>query len=162
MSKKGGGSPRGRAAGGRGGAAPREMTSGGISSSWTSAVANHVKVGDAFLMYISGQDEERGARWGTKWEEVPEEQACTQELFGFLATYLAETHRISEGNKNAGQLFDQSTADAAWGGLIQNVKKRFGKSVKPSTTVRTLRLPLHACSTLCFAVCIAVQAVLCE
>eukprot|EP00966_Prymnesium_polylepis_P270664 6253067-Prymnesium_polylepis.2 len=137
------------------------MTSEGASATWTKELANHVNVGNAFLTYLGKHDAELGFHYGTKWDDVPEEQMCTQELFGYLATYLAETHRIEVGNRNAGRLFDKGTADTVWGGLIQNAKKRFGKSKNDATKMGAAPLPLlctlHRCRSL-FAVCNASRA----
>ena len=97
---------------------------------------------DAFLIYIKGVDAELSARWGQSWVEVPEAEAASTELFGFLATYLAEVHMSypQATYVNAGQHYDTKTAEGIWSGLVQTVKVRFGKSTMESTKVRARHL----------------------
>jgi hypothetical protein len=121
---------------------PKEMTAAGGSKSWVGSKANHVKIGDSFLQYISESDDaDLSERWGLSWDKVPEKEAAGREIFGHLATYLAEVYIIPPGNKNAGQHYDQSTADGVWGGLVQTVRHRFEKSEDADTKARSWTVP---------------------
>ena len=127
-------------------APPKEMAAEGTSKPWMQAKDNHVKVGDKFLEYIAEHDatSELAARWGKVWMEVPEHEACGNEIFGHLATYLADVHLIEAGNRNQGQLYDPSSAETVWSGLVQCNKKLFSKSTEERTKVGT-----HMCLTAC-------------
>lgn len=134
-------SPRGRGKGGRGGtsarAPPKEMQAKGNSVSWTSAQANHIKVFDKFLEYIAEHDEALSVRWGKAFAEVPEAEACANEIWGHLATFLAEVYIIPPGQVNAGQHYNASSAQGAWSNLLQLTKLRFNnKAELASTRVR--------------------------
>ena len=116
--------------------APVEMTSAGSSTSWEAQKARHENLGDEFLSWIASHDKDLSARWGLKWAEVPEEEACATEIFGYYATFLTEGHIIEKGRINAGQNFDLKSAEYAFNGSLQSVTRRFAKSKRSETQAR--------------------------
>ena len=121
---------------------PREMKAGGDSRSWVSAKANHIATGNAFLTDMNGntEDEEAsalGKLWGRKWDDVPEQEKCSQRFFGFFATYIAERHIISGGNNKQDPHYASGTAVGIFNGLLQHTKQQYGTSTREETKVRS-------------------------
>ena len=106
------------------------MEAVGTSESGISTQGNQEKIASAFLAYIKEANPDLSEKWGLDWAEpeVPEEHACTQEIFAHLATFLIKTYKIPAGRTNAGEPFKTSSAKTVWSGLLQFNKKRFGKS----------------------------------
>ena len=116
--------------------ATTELTADGDSPSWCQSQANQVRVGNMFLAHTASTSKELSAKWGLKWEEIPEEHACTTELFGHLASYLISVYRIDKSSSiRPGQLVGKKTGVALWSGLLNLSKKRFSHSQRPQTKV---------------------------
>ena len=120
------GSEEGRAVGGDG------VPSGGSSAGWVATLSNQQNVGDMFLAYIKEASPELGGKWGAEWSEVPENYAASQELFAHFATYLVNVYVYGSQSKH----LEIPSALAIWSGLLQQNKKRLGKSSVQATKVR--------------------------
>ena len=108
------------------------MESGGSSVGWVATLGNQQKVGNMFLAYIKEASPELGGKWGAEWSEVPENYAAAQEIFAHFATYLVNVYVYGSLSKHLEIL----SAQAIWSGLLQQNKKRFGKSSVETTKVR--------------------------
>ena len=108
------------------------MESGGSSVGWVATLGNQQKVGDMFLAYIKEASPELGGKWGAEWSEVPENYAAAQGIFAHLATYLVNEYVSPLTSKH----LEIPSALAIWSGLLQQNKKRFGKSSVETTKVR--------------------------
>ena len=95
-------------------------------------LSNQQNVGDMFLAYIKEASPELGGKWGAEWSEVPEKYAAAQEIFAHLATYLVKEYVYGSQSKH----MEIPSALAIWSGLLQQNKKRFGKSSVETTKVR--------------------------
>lgn len=78
---------------------------------------------------------------------MPEEEICTQELWGSFATYLSEIYVIAAGKKNVGKTYLPSTAVLVWGGLLDQLKLKLSKSTSAQTKARLAQhASMHALS----------------
>ena len=111
---------------------PQELEAGGSSANWEKAKDNHEKVGNQFCEYIADNDAELGEAWGRAWLEVPESEVASTRFFGFLADFISAVRTISDGGKNAGELFSAKSAETVFNGLLQSQKKRFICSEGPA------------------------------
>ena len=128
---------------------PKPMDAGGTSNPRprpTTPTNSQVQLGEAFLAHAQNE------KWGLKWSEVPEEEICTNDFWGSLATYIAEIYTIGEGKKNQGKNLSRKVGVQEWSGLLHQVKLRFNKSTSTCTQVclaqhahaHTAPSPLHA------------------
>jgi hypothetical protein len=101
------------------------MTPLGETDGWCKSKANQVRIANMFLEHTAEVDPSLAANWGAKWDNVPEEYACSKELFAHLATYLVDTYVIEKGRVNNGKPLSLDVAHAVWGGLIDQLKQRF-------------------------------------
>ena len=107
---------------GDGSSGPVEMQATGQSADWISGTQNHLRIGDDFLEWIAEEDAELSLRFGRKWVEVSEEEARKTDIYGHLATFLAEKYVIGEGNRNHGKKMAVGTVHGVWrGGWLMSV-----------------------------------------
>lgn len=125
---------------GSSGSGPVAMTADGEDEGTVQARANREKICNKFLLHISTDAPELSKRWGLQFASVPEEEICSQEFWGHLATYLVEVY-ISE--KTAEKLGHKS-ACAVWGTSLYALKSRFQHTNRDAIKVR-LRLCCARC-----------------
>ena len=117
----------------------REMQAGGSSAPWVKSLANQRRVANMFLAHVAETNNVLSEKWGIDIMDVPEECITTTEFFGHLATYLVEVYRISMDSPiRPGQLLGKKSAVTIWSGTLNQMYKRFSKSVRPETPVRAL------------------------
>ena len=66
------------------------LTAEGNSDSWESSKANQFRIANKFLEAVS--DEVLKDKWGLDWEKLPEEHACSPEIYQALASYLCQEY----------------------------------------------------------------------
>ena len=120
----------------------KAMQPGGDTDEWQQAQRNQCAIGDKFLLWLKTANDELSARAGLVWNEMPEDIACSQPLYGYLATYLSSHYIIEKSRINAGQKLMARSALAVWGGLIALTQRKFSSSSTASTAV-------PACPILC-------------
>ena len=74
--------------------------------------------------------------WGVAFDKIPEQHACAQDLYAFAATFVV-AYVIPPGRVNAGEHYKQDVAEGMWSALFQITKRRFEKSERPETKVRS-------------------------
>ena len=110
--------------------ASKEMTADGTSDSWENNKANQVRLGNAFLKHISITDSALAKKWGADWGTVPEEHACSQEIYGHFATFLTQVYK-----KASDKHMELGGVITAWGGVVYQASQRFKASTRPETKV---------------------------
>ena len=115
------------------------MTAAGAADGTTGSKQSRDKFGDAFLNEIATTNPDLGQRWGSKWAEVPESEACTNEIMEYVATYAATIYIIPAGRVNAGTHLSQDSAENYWGGMIDDRFKQFQHGTVQTTLVREPR-----------------------
>ena len=111
------------------------LTDQGTSDAWENSKANQLRIGNKFLDAVSEQALK--AKWGLVWEKVPEEYACSPELYNALASYLSQEYIIEARHKNSGQKLGAKTAIGVWSALINRSKDRFkAPTTGPEALVR--------------------------
>ena len=109
---------------GDGSSGPVEMQATGQSADWISGLSRTtcLRIGDDFLEWIAEEDAELSLRFGRKWVEVSEEEARKTDIYGHLATFLAEKYVIGEGNRNQCKKMAVGTVHGVWrGGWLMSV-----------------------------------------
>ena len=102
------------------------LTAEGNSDSWESSnEANQFRIANKFLEAEAVSDEALKDKWGLDWEKVPEEHACSPEIYQALASYLCQEYIIEGAHKNSGQKLGPKTALGVWSALINRSKDRF-------------------------------------
>jgi len=99
------------------------LTAEGNSDSWESSKANQFRIANKFLEAVS--DDALKDKWGLDWEKLPEEHACSPEIYQALAGYLCQEYIIEGAHKNSGQKLGPKTALGVWSALINRSKDRF-------------------------------------
>ena len=88
------------------------LTAEGNSDSWESSKANQFRIANKFLEAVS--DDALKDKWGLDWEKLPEEHACSPEIYQALASYLCQEYIIEGAHKNSGQkLWDRRRRSAS-------------------------------------------------
>ena len=113
---------------------PQEMQATGQSKEAKQARANQYAKGDAFLKYISEHSAELSARWGNEWASIPEEEMTMAEVWGHLASFLADVYTI-EGHRNHDEKLKIKSAHGIWTGLLYQARGRLGTSLRQETKV---------------------------
>jgi hypothetical protein len=103
-----------------------------------------LRIGDDFLEWIAEEDAELSLRFGRKWVEVSEEEARKTDIYGHLATFLAEKYVIGEGNRNHGKKMAVGTVHGVWRGLVNERREQFKLSTNLETQVDSCALPACA------------------
>jgi hypothetical protein len=116
-------------------AAMQPMAAEGSSAANVSNLASRNKIGDALLEHCATTNPAEAALWGSKWDAVPEEHACSNLIHEVNATFLTMVYIIPKGRVNAGNHLSQDSAEAYWGGMIFDLKKRFQHSTSQKTKV---------------------------
>ena len=111
------------------------LTAEGNSDSWENSKANQVRIANKFLNAVS--DKALKGKWGLDWDKVPEECACSPEIYQSLASYLCQEYTIEGTHKNSGQKLGAKTAIGVWSALINRSKDRFkAPTTGPEALVR--------------------------
>ena len=111
------------------------LTAEGSSEAWVQSKANHLRIANKFLAEVS--DAALKAKWGDDWDKVPEEHACSVDLYNLLGDYLASVYIIEGSHTNAGQKLGAKTAIGVWSALINRSKERFkAPTTGPEALVR--------------------------
>ncbi|KAL1495573.1 hypothetical protein AB1Y20_000282 [Prymnesium parvum] len=82
------------------------LAGGGDSAAWKEKKTNVIRLFDDKFRVSDG---EREARYGL-WKDLPEDVACSEELYERLAHYLVNEHTIPEGQRNAGAFLSCNVA----------------------------------------------------
>ena len=128
-----GASPKGK------GKAIEAMTPGGDGASSLSSHANQRRIFGLFLVAATITDHALKAKAGTTFDGMPEEVACSQDIYAFFYTYLTYVYIIGSGAINAGQHLDHTSAKALWSGIINQAQVKWsapGKLVNLGLLVR--------------------------
>ena len=115
------------------------MAATGSSTSHQKAEKRQLAIGNDVLKYVKDTDSALHAKWGDKFLEVPEAEVCTEYFFGMVATYIAQVAVIEPGRINAGQGYDNQTAEIFFNGLLFQTKERLKGSTSSQTQVRPSR-----------------------
>ena len=100
-----------------------------------------LRIANTFLESVS--DQALKDKWGLDWEKVPEEHACSPEIYQALASYLCQEYLIEGTHKNAGQKLGPKTAIGVWSALINRSKDRYdSRTANPETQVSRARFEL--------------------
>ena len=121
------------------------ITADGGSESWTNNQTYQRNLGDMFLQHIAGTNSALSSKWGTSWENIPEEFTASFELYECFAHWLCRVHL-----KKDGKHLELGGAVAVWGGVIYQHSTRFKHSTRPETKVcaRARCLARAACDSL--------------
>lgn len=115
------------------------MPSAGHAQATINTKKNCLRIANLFLEHVAEVSPDLTAKWGTVWEEIPEQYAADMEIYEHIATYLVKTYIIDEGNRGAGGSLSSRVATQDWSEMIQNQKARFSKSSEQKTKVRRAR-----------------------
>ena len=117
------------------------LTAEGTSDSWESSKVNQLRIANKFLESVS--DQALIDKWGFDWDKVPEEHACSPEIYQALAGYLSQEYHIEGTHKNSGQKLGPKTAIGVWSALINRSKDRFdSRTANPDMQVSRARFEL--------------------
>ena len=134
------GKGKGKAASPKGkGKAIEAMTPGGDGTSSLSSHANQRRIFGLFLVAATITDQALKAKAGTTFDDMPEEVACSQDIYAFFCTYLTYVYVIGGGAINAGQHLDHTSAKSIWSGIINQANVKWsatGKLVNLGLMVR--------------------------
>lgn len=128
-----GASPKGK------GKAIEAMTPHGDGASSLSSHANQRRIFGLFLVAATITDHALKAKAGTTFDDMPEEVACSQDIYAFFCTYLTYVYVIGGGAINAGQHLDHTSAKSIWSGIINQANVKWsatGKLVNLGLMVR--------------------------
>ena len=71
------------------------MPSGGHAPATLHAKKNILRIANLFLAHVDDVSPEFTAKWGTDFEEIPEQYAADTEIYEHIATYLVKNSESS-------------------------------------------------------------------
>lgn len=128
--------------------ATEAVTPGGKAKSTVNQRNNRLKKCERFLLHVADMSPELSARWGTDWDEVPEDELAQRDIWAHMADFLSNVYTIEEGAVNAGQHLGLKTAHGDWSGMIDTARKALEVTGRSDTKVRALAGPVP-CAALC-------------
>lgn len=125
------------------------MLAAGNADNTIKAAANHLKIGNSFVIHVGNVNSGLSPRLGADYLKVPEAEAMTEYFFGLLASYLASVYISPPGTTNSGQHLSSSTAEIYFNALLNMQKERFRLSPLPQSKVRALACTLLRSARAC-------------
>ena len=120
------------------------MQAGGDSESWAGAKENQRTIFKQFLTHSATPSELR-LKWGDSLEGLPEEDACSPDIYAYFATFIESVYLIPAGRKNAGKHLEVKSAVAVWSGIINQTQAIWSHKCSPEHKVRPA--PAHSNQT---------------
>ena len=122
------------------------MLAAGNADNTIKAAANHLKIGNSFVIHVGNVNSGLSPRLGADYLKVPEAEAMTEYFFGLLASYLASVYISPPGTTNPGKHLSSSTAEIYFNALLNMQKERFRLSPLPQSKVRACLYPAAICA----------------